>query len=218
MEPKATSRSGVRHSIGALITRANEFAHATPVCGSGGCARGSAGMGRRSTVGSWMWLALAVVPALVCGCPGAGGTTDPPSDAPEFAGQWQLRGAGGRDTGCLLADETGDPVSLTGNPEIARAVDESVIFFDGAPRTTSSGLLYTAIARTSIINEDVLVVFDIDVFQLGIDVGTQHFELDGVLVDEDNVVGTFESRQEAAFVDVPPLVTEEGTAERGGCL
>ncbi len=92
-----------------------------------------------------------------------------------------------------------------------------MIFFDGAPRTSASGLLYTAIARTTVINEDVLVVFDIEVFQLGLNVGTQHFELDGVLVDEDNVVGTFESRQEAVFADVPPLVTEEGTAERGGC-
>lgn len=200
-----------------VAARANESAHGTPVRTdepSPTIVPQRWGTPR----GALVRLALVVgMTGLICGCPGAGGAVDPPSDAPEFAGRWQLRGEGGRDTGCLEADETGDPLSLTGNPEVTRAVDEDEIFFDGLPRATASGLIYTAIARTSVINEDVLVVFDIEVFQLGLNVGTQHFELDGVLTDEDHVVGTFESRQEAVFADVPPVLTEDGTAERGGC-
>ena len=104
-----------------------------------------------------------------------------------------MHGDRGRDTGCLLADTTGDPVSLTGNPQVFRAVEEDLIFFDGQVHSTASGFEYAAIAQASVAGTHVFIYFEIEVFEAGFTVGTQRVELDGTQVDEDSIVGTFQS-------------------------
>ena len=160
------------------------------------------------------WTAIVI---LVSGCPGLTGQDDPPANAPALAGRWALSGAGGRDAGCLVTDASGDPVSLSGNPEVRRAIDEEVIFFDGSVRTTASGLNYVGIGGATSDGDQVVLFIEIEVFQGVFSVGNQRLELVDVLVDPATIVGTLESRQEATFANVPPLIQEDGRAERGGC-
>ncbi|MCH8966955.1 MAG: hypothetical protein IID43_04700 [Planctomycetes bacterium] len=160
------------------------------------------------------WTAIVI---LVSGCPGLTGQDDPPANAPALAGRWALSGAGGRDAGCLVTDASGDPVSLSGNPEVRRAIDEEVIFFDGSVRTTASGPTTSALAAQPATTIRSSSSSRSRCFRACSVWATKRLELVGVLVNHATIVGTLESRQEAVFANVPPLIQEDGRAQRGGC-
>lgn len=160
---------------------------------------------------------LVVLTMFVGGCPGLTGLSDPPSNAPDLAGRWAMKGQDGRDAGCLVADETGDPVSLTGNSLVFKALETDTIFFDGSVRTTPSGFEYAAIGQVTQTGTNISAEFEVEVFEVGLTVGMQRVMLTGAQVEEGMVVGSFESTQEGSFADIPPTLSEEGSAERDGC-
>ncbi|MCH7808228.1 MAG: hypothetical protein IIB60_03295 [Planctomycetes bacterium] len=79
------------------------------------------------------------------------------------------------------------------------------------------GTNYVGIGGATSDGDQVVLFIEIEVFQGVFSVGNQRLELVDVLVDPATIVGTLESRQEATFANVPPLIQEDGRAQRGGC-
>jgi len=163
-------------------------------------------------VHGWRYF-LAVCTLLTAGC-GSSMTADPPSNAPELAGRWEVLGDRGGAYGDLILDSSGDPIRLEDHPQLQDIFGERRIFIDGRPHSTNAGLDYVAIGSASISAGDVNLALELDVSLAGIKFGSSTVRMTGRLISEDLISGTLQITQ-----DLPGYVniySEPGVGIRAG--
>ncbi|MBN2445298.1 MAG: hypothetical protein JXO22_01130 [Phycisphaerae bacterium] len=138
-------------------------------------------------------LALAILGITLTGCYLFGTSPetidDPPGTHPELAGQWELTGSLTGTMGILTVDETGDPISVSGSPDVASVLGAGAITADGTRRTAANGLEYIGTGQALLSGDQLTITIDVTVYSGILQLGTFSLNYSGTLTDADHATG-----------------------------
>jgi hypothetical protein len=164
----------------------------------------------------WMLPLTLILP--LCGCPLLttlpDTITDPPGTAPELAGDWIMTGSVSGAMGTLTIDATGDPVTVTGNPDVTQVLGAGPVTADGTRRTAANGLQYIGTGQAVLSGDQLTISIDLTVFAAGFQIGSFTLNYTGTLTDPNTAEGDATIRM--SLPGQPSTWEESITATRGG--
>lgn len=154
----------------------------------------------------------------LCGCGFAGPFNNlrvPDSDAPALEGRWCFNGTEQGFLGFIEIDDTGAPLTIEDNPDIAADLGVDIVMLDGRVRNTDRGLEYAAVGSAVADGDDVTLYVEFRVASFGYEVSATAIKMEGTRTEIDRIDGVAVTILN--FRGEDDLRIEAGGATRPGC-